>query len=243
MGRKFIRIPLLIFSPGSSPSDFHKTSEDPNCLIKEDHCKNKNIFGRHASDGPNIERNFASKGDIDFSVTKFRFCDKFKKSQLTPVKEIEFFGLAINSVNMTLALPQEKVLYIQNKCTQLIASPKTTIIELTQLLGKLLFTSQAELPESIQCRYLEQQQIQAVRETNSYQTKIKLNQQSQADLKWWKENLLLRNNKPLKIGMPQLVTQTDASKTGWGQSIKEPPGGGLGHIRKGQNISMYWSSL
>ena len=26
---------------------------------------------------PNVERSFASKGDIDFSVTKFKFCDKF----------------------------------------------------------------------------------------------------------------------------------------------------------------------
>ena len=67
---------LCLFWPGSSPSDFHKTSEDPNCLIMEDQCKN-NIFRRHVSNGPNVQRNFASKGDIDFSVTKFRFCDKF----------------------------------------------------------------------------------------------------------------------------------------------------------------------
>ena len=55
-----------------------------------------------------------------------------------------------------------------------------------------------------------------MRETNSYQTKVKLNQQSLAELKWWKENLLLQNGKPLKIGIPQLIIQTDASKTGWG---------------------------
>ena len=77
MRRKFIRIPLLMFWLGSSPSDFHKTPENPNCLIKENQCKNNNIFRRHASDGPNVERNFASKGDIEFSVTKLRFCDKF----------------------------------------------------------------------------------------------------------------------------------------------------------------------
>ena len=29
------------------------------------------------------------------------------------------------------------------------------------------------------------------------------------------ENLLLQNGKPLKIGKPQLIIQTDASKTGW----------------------------
>ena len=124
-------------------------------------------------------------------------------------------------------MPQEKVLDIQNKCAQLIASPKTTIMELTKLLGKLSFTAQALLPGRIQCRYLQQQQIQAVREANSYQAKVKLNQQSLAELKWWKENLLLQNGKPLKIGIPQLMIQTDASKTGWGQSFREPPRGNL----------------
>ena len=30
MGSKFIRIPLLMFWPGSIPSDFHKIPQDPN---------------------------------------------------------------------------------------------------------------------------------------------------------------------------------------------------------------------
>ena len=38
-----------------------------------------------------------------------------------------------------------------------------------------------------------------------------------AELKWWKENLLLQN------GKPQLIIQKDASKTGWGQSVRESP--------------------
>ena len=50
--------------------------------------------------------------------------DKFKNSQATIVKEIEFLGLVINSVNMTLTLPLGKVLDIQNKCMQLTASPQ-----------------------------------------------------------------------------------------------------------------------
>ena len=107
-----------------------------------------------------------------------------------------------------------------------------TVMELTKLLGKLLLTAQAVLPGRINCRYLQQQEIQAMGETNSYQTKIKLSQQSLAELKWWKENLLLQNNKPLKIGMPQLIIQTGTSKIGRGQSVSEPPRGELGHIRK-----------
>ena len=157
-----------------------------------------------------------AKETLIFLLKNLCFVVNIKKSQLTPVKEIEFLGLVINSVNMTLALPQEKVLDIQNKCMQLIASPKITIMKLTKLLQKLLFTAQAVLPGRIQCRYFQQQQIQAVRETNSYQIKIKLSQHSLAELEWWKENLLLQNGKPLKIGMPQLIIQADASKTCWG---------------------------
>ena len=81
----------------------------------------------------------------------------------------------------------------------------------------------------------------------------KINQQSLAELKWWKENFFLQNGKSLRIGIPQSLIQTDTSKTGWagggggvgggGQSVRKPPRGELGHIRKGQNISIYWSSL
>ena len=79
---------------------------------------------------------------------------------------------------MMLALPQKIALNIQNKCLQRIVSPKTTIMELDRFLGK---------PPSLlrQCfqEELQQQQIQGVKETNFYQTKIKLSQQSLAKLK------------------------------------------------------------
>ena len=174
-----------------------------------------------------------------FLLQNLVFVINFKKSELKPVKEMEFSGLMINSVNMTSAIPQEKVLDIQNKHMQLTAS-KSIIMELTKLLlGKLSFTAQAVLPGRIQYRYLLQQQIQAVRETNSYQSKTKLSQQSLAELKWRKENFLLPNSKQLKIKMPRLIIQTDAFKIDWGG----PSRGELGHIRKGQNISMslYWN--
>ena len=94
MGKKLIRIPLLMFWPGFSPYDFHKTSEGPNCLIKQDQCKNNNFFGRHATNGPNVERKFASKRDIDFSVIKFRFCDKYRKVPTNTSDGNRVFGVS-----------------------------------------------------------------------------------------------------------------------------------------------------
>ena len=59
-----------------------------------------------------------------FLLQKLSFMINLKNSQVTLVKEIEFLGLVINSVNMTLTLPLGKVLDIQNKCMQLTASPQ-----------------------------------------------------------------------------------------------------------------------
>ena len=159
-----------MFWPGSSPSDFHKTSEDPNCLFKENQRKN-NLFG------PNFERNFATKRDIDFSVTKFRFCDKFWKVASNTNDEKRVFGVSDKFSKHDVSHTSGNGLDIQNKCMQLTASPKSTITEITKLLlEKLPFTAQAVLPGRIQYRYLEQQQIQAVREKDSYQSKTKLSQ-------------------------------------------------------------------
>ena len=118
-----------------------------------------------------------------FLLQNLDFVINIKKLQLTPVKGREFLGLVINSVNMALALPLEKFLEVQNKCMELITPPKTTIMGLIKLLGKPSFTTQAVLAGRIQCRYLQQQEIQAVREKNFYQTKIKLIQISLAEFK------------------------------------------------------------
>ena len=77
----------------------------------------------------------------------------------------------------------------------------------TKFLGKLPFTTQSVLPGRAQCMYLQNQQIQALRQKNSYQAKIILNQQSVAEFKWWKENLVFQNGRPLKIRMSELITR------------------------------------
>ena len=115
-------------------------------------------FGKplHRSSGIYVDRNFASKGDIEiFSITKFKdFVINFKKSQLRSVKKIKLLELVKKSVNMAIAFPQEKVLDIQTKCKQLIASPKITTVELTKRLGEISFTAQTLLPGRIQRSYL-----------------------------------------------------------------------------------------
>ena len=99
--------------------------------------------------------------------------------QLKPGEETEIFRLVIKSVNTTLALPQEKVLGFQNKCMQLIESPKTTINQ-TPTKSLVHYSGSASRENSVQV-------LAATINPNSerkksYQTKIKLSQQSLAEL-------------------------------------------------------------
>ena len=82
------------------------------------HNKNNNIFRRHADRESKISELIEVDETLLFSLQNFSFVINLQKSQLALVNEIEFLGLIINSWLMTLALPQDKVLDIQNKCAQ-----------------------------------------------------------------------------------------------------------------------------
>ena len=88
MGRRFTRIHLLMFW-----SDFHKISEDPNCLTKEHHCKNNNILDDRLVIPQTLKEISQAKQTLIFLL---------KKLQLKPEKETQFLSLVTNSVNMTL---------------------------------------------------------------------------------------------------------------------------------------------
>ena len=79
---------------------------------------------------------------------------------MTPVKKIEFLGLTVDSLNLSLSLPEEKVQKIMNQCQELYnSSTPIPILELTQLIGLLSSTVQTVLPAQLQFHYLQQQQI------------------------------------------------------------------------------------
>ena len=54
-----------------------------------------------------------------------------KKSEMTPVQEIEFLGMIVNSKEMTITLPQKKLQLIKQMCQDMYQNPETTVLELT----------------------------------------------------------------------------------------------------------------
>ena len=102
---------------------------------------------------------------------------------LTPVQEIEFLGLTINSLTLELSSNKTKIQKVVSKCQNLLNNPQASILELTRLIGLLTLTIQAVLPVRLNCRFLQIQQISSLLENLSYLDKIVLNENSKSELK------------------------------------------------------------
>ena len=118
-------------------------------------------------------------------------------------------------MRMTLTLKQEKTKKLRLKCEKCISNPRTIPWEVISLLGSLCSTAQAVLPAMVQIRFLQQQQIAAIRSNPSYQSAMYLNQDSIQELQWLFNNLDICNWKLIASPISKTVIQSDTSKKGW----------------------------
>ena len=73
-------------------------------------------------------------------------------------------------------------------------------------------TIQAVLPAQINFRYLQQQQIQALKTQGPYYKKVILNRNSKEELQWWIKNLKFCSGRYLIQSHSQLMIQADSSR-------------------------------
>ena len=96
MGREFIRIPLLIFWP--APLIFTKLLKVPIALLRKINVRII-LLDDMLVMAQTLEEIFQAKETLIFLLQNLGFVINIKKWQLTPVTEIEFLVLVINSVN------------------------------------------------------------------------------------------------------------------------------------------------
>ena len=90
------------------------------------------------------------------------FIINLKKSVLEPSNLMEFLGFLVNSVDLTLTVPEEKVLSLMKLCTETLKAGSLTLRELAGVIGKLRATSPAFTHAPLQTRYLQQILVRAV---------------------------------------------------------------------------------
>ena len=122
-----------------------------------------------------------SRDTVIYLLQNLGFIINVKKSILHPCQKIEFLGMEIDSIKMTLSLTPEKVQKVVKTCQNLLRSHSTTLLELTRVVGLLSSTIQAVEPAKIQLRFLQQQQIVCLRKKMNYQSVITLNTKSRTE--------------------------------------------------------------
>ena len=140
------------------------------------------------------------------------FIVNYEKSHLVPTQEIEFLGLLVNSKNLTLILPGEKLRKIRKRCKQLLGISDLSIRELSKFLGLLTSSIQAIFPAPLHFRNLQRLKNQAMTAHQSYETMISLDQAAREEVIWWRDHLQAWNGKALFQKPVDLLIETDASK-------------------------------
>ena len=114
-------------------------------------------------------------------------------------------------------------------------------------MGRLSSMAIEILPAPLQYRGLQQRQITGLNMRESYEDTIVLHKETKMELVWWVQNLDLNHG---LSSAPQIVTQSNDSKTGWGEVRQgELSGGPWSKEEKGiistflnwkQLIWLYW---
>lgn len=138
------------------------------------------------------------------------------KSVLSPTQRIQFLGFTVNSVEMSMSLPREKVAKISQACRAMLRQPSTTVRELSRMIGHLTATVQAILPAPLCYRQLQRLKNETFRTSHSYSTRVILEPGARQDLQWWKDHLNEWNGKAVLPQPPDMFMETDASLLGWG---------------------------
>ena len=149
MGGNTVRVSLPLLWTRPSTSDIYKINESPHFSTAAPKHLPNNIPGRHVDNGQVSTGIDLSWKHCDLPPAKSRICTELKKSVLEPSQKIEFLGMVIDSMKMEISLPQEKLVKLISQCEQVPESKEISIIDLTNLIGKLGSTAQTVLPAQL----------------------------------------------------------------------------------------------
>ena len=113
-------------------------------------------------------------------------------------RKMEFPGSLVNSLDLSLSLPRDKIRKIQSKCQDLLNTPVTTVRELSVKLPGILSSSiQAVFPAPLHYRYLQQAKNSVLRFRKSYEAAVHSDSECLQEVQWWKDYLVAWNGKAL----------------------------------------------
>ena len=126
----------LCFAMGPAPRIFTKLMKVPISLMRKLNVRLIIFLDDILLMAASVEELTLARGTLIYLLQNLGFLINIKKSVLQPCQTIQFLGMEINSIDMTVTLPQEKKDQIVKQCQDLLRKSSVSIRELTQLIVK-----------------------------------------------------------------------------------------------------------
>ena len=123
-------IPVLLLSllwTFFSFSGLYKVSKSPYHSLQNVQCKSNNLPRPHALMASSLKELLMARETLIFILLHLGFLINVKKSYIEPTLKLEFLVVVVGSVEMTLSLPKEKVLKVQNQCKEILENQQVTV--------------------------------------------------------------------------------------------------------------------
>ena len=213
---------------GHCPKAVHKGNETCLALLRRAGIRliiylDDLLFMNQSKEG--LKLNMAT---AQYLLENLGFVINFEKSHFIPTQQLEFLGLIVNTQEYSIKIYNKNNKYsIKAHCTHLLALHEVSVRELSQLIGKLTASIQAIFPAPLHYRHLQHLKHQALALRKGYDATIALSIEAREELRWWLAHLSAWNGRALLHPSPDLVIETDASRSGWGAVCQGVQTGGL----------------
>ena len=145
-----------------------------------------------------------------------------QKSFTTPSQVAEYLGFIINSQEMTITAPKNKMANMSKALRSTLNKDKVTARQLASVLGKINSLADAMLTARVHTTGLHTLKTCLLKQ--GWEAAAPLSEAAREDLKWWKDNLVEMNGTSLIPPTVDIRGATDASDYGWGAWLEAPLG-------------------
>lgn len=173
------------------------------------------IFGFTQAECQNSINTLANVfSDLGFKVHQ-------EKSVLLPTQKLEFLGFIIDSINMTITLPESKVANVLSLCELGLRISSITIRQMLHIVGTLNAYSVGVEYGANHFKHLERDQILALKRCKGdFDEFMFISKDGKQDLIWWQENVQGAKS-VIKTQNPDCSLIADASNLGWGAWLEQ----------------------
>ena len=172
-------------------------------------------------------------------LEKLGFVINKEKSMVLPRTLVTVLGFKIDSINMLITLPKDKVTAITALCKRIQCSDTISIRFLAKIIGNLVACFPAVTYGQMNYRQLDYIKIKELASNKgNYDAKMRVPSSMVETMRWWIKNLPIASAH-IDKGKPQLTIETDASLTGWGAVCQgEHTGGAFTDNDMGDYVSI-----